>query len=109
MVTENRGEEAGEVIFLFIFVFGERERESGWVGGWVEEEEAVCLRCWTVCMGRWVGGWVGEWLVYLFSVHGFGKGEQLFHVPCVPTHHVLNACVEWVGGWVGWIEEKQAV
>ena len=34
--------------------------EGGWVGrwegGWIEENEAVRMRCWTL----WVGGWVGE-------------------------------------------------
>ena len=32
---------------------------GGWVGewvGWVEEDEAVRMRCWTL----WVGGWVEE-------------------------------------------------
>ena len=35
---------------------------GGWVGGWVgwvEENEAVRMRCWT--WGVWVGGWVGGW------------------------------------------------
>ena len=42
-----------------------------WVGGWVEEDETVRMRCWSavlICMrgcvlgvGGWVGGWV-EWV-----------------------------------------------
>ena len=31
---------------------------GGWVGRWVEEEQAVGMRCCGVCMGGWVGGWV---------------------------------------------------
>ena len=30
-----------------------------WVGGWVEEIEAVRMRCWGLGLGGWVGGWVG--------------------------------------------------
>ena len=30
-------------------------RYLGRVGGWIEEKEAVGMRCWTL----WVGGWVG--------------------------------------------------
>ena len=36
------------------------------MGGWVEEEQAVGMRCWTCGMSgvEWVGGWVEFLLTY---------------------------------------------
>ena len=32
---------------------------GGWVGGWVEESEAILM---SYGLGNWVGGWVGGWM-----------------------------------------------
>ena len=39
---------------------------GGWVGGWVEEEEAVQMSYCLWVLGGWVGGWVGGWFNYLY-------------------------------------------
>ena len=90
---------------------------GGWVGGWVgwvEEEQAVRLRCWELGVGRWVGkeeedftstsvgGWVGGWVSFLpllavaFSSVELGWAEDF-------------GCFYPIPGWVpptpfGWVE-----
>ena len=74
---------------------------SGWVGGWVEEEEAVSMSWLLESMGGWVGGrafmhrWVGGWVG--------GRKETYTLVPLhrvsAPFEEDLNRNRD-VGGWV---------
>ena len=62
-------------------------------------------------MGGWVGGWVGKGrtCVAFFSSYasvGGWEGDGVFF------ESVENgpACKDgWMGGWVGWMEENEAV
>ena len=95
-----------------------------WVG-WVEEIEAVGMRCWTLMGGcRWVGGWVGGWVTW--AAHGLGglrggreshplevrrPGEDLTGlapgVAVVVLDVVETGVGGWVDGWVGGVEEEK--
>ena len=50
------GFQAGVVVETIALVPVGRE-EGGWVD-WVEEKEAVRMRCWMSRVGEWVGGWM---------------------------------------------------
>ena len=92
---------------------------GGWVGGWVEEEQAVGMSCCKLGVG-WVGGWVGrtgrQGLGRLsgerpgsagnivVSVSQGGGGLHAFNFV-----HLVEEVGGWVGGWVGWVEESEAV
>ena len=70
---------------------------GGWVE-WIEENEAVRMRCYMCC--RWVGGWVGEggrsYLSKAVTVVGQGGVS-----PQQGLHHFHAPLCGLVGGWMG--------
>ena len=109
--------------------------ERGWVG-WVEEDEAVGMSCcelgvgWVggfVRVGGWVGGWVSGWvggrtdlaarlrrLIEEEREEGEGGTPTPLSLMLRPRKEVGRRrrgmpFAVWVGGWVGWVEENEAV
>ena len=84
--------------FVIRFFLTWRGRKvGGWVGGWMEEEKAVWMRC---CR-TWVGGRVGGWVTYL--------GLEVVANVLLPTRNAGQILVfeEDLGGWVGGWKERR--
>ena len=88
------------------WVDGWFERAIRCIGGLVEEERAVGMRCWTLYVGRWVGEWalpVACPLVLFWRVYSQLVQKRPFLACAGPVG-------EWVGGWVGgWVEKDDKV
>ena len=91
----------------------DREEVGGWVG-WIDEDEAVRMSCWTLWVGGWVGGWVCGRL-YLGgrndSIRGKDAIRELLtnlaqeegpHATARPTTQGVGELEAWcLYGWVG--------
>ena len=83
------------------------------MGGWfreVEENEALRMRCCGLGMGGWVGEWVGTDLSSLEVCVGRSPHSFLW-VACQLAKNGARDLGRawWVGGWVGWVEEDEAI
>ena len=70
------------------------------MGGWVEEEQAVRMRCWAWGLGGWVGGEIGR-LNELSARQGERRRRRRKKRLIQSIIHRSMWVDMWVGGWVG--------